>query len=308
MRKWTIPILACWLLGMLTAPGKGVTIFLKGSRQPIRALLVEQDEQKIVVREKLSDGTFRQRQVMRSEIDDVILAVSFEKLEKLDGSNPQAYRDYAEELADKYEDPDARTTAIRLYLIAAHLGSEGLRRSVLLGMASLARSPDEERKFRAMAYLSDPKHDRGLLKQPDQRKPAPQVPPRRPPKALLTALQLLRQGNRKSALKQARGLREQFAQFAGEFSYEEFIEVCKQPTRTPISDGLLRKILQLELALSETADVAEGHAPAGESDTPSWSRVLRLGDHAPVPSLSLETLTEFNPRECHFRNGRWVEP
>jgi hypothetical protein len=37
--------------------------------------------------------------------------------------------------------------------------------------------------------------------------------------------------------------------------------------------------------------------------TASWSQTVRLGRTAPAPLLSLETLTEFDPRKCLFRAG-----
>ena len=82
--------------------------------------------EKVVTREKLPDGEFRVREIKRSDIDDVIFPVSSERLEQLDPGDPKAYRDYAEELAEKCEDPDARATAIRLYVLAAYLGSDVL--------------------------------------------------------------------------------------------------------------------------------------------------------------------------------------
>ena len=38
------------------------------------------------------------------------------------------------------------------------------------------------------------------------------------------------------------------------------------------------------------------------------SQQARIGGLAPLPSLDLETLTEFDPRKCVFRDGKWTEP
>jgi hypothetical protein len=68
----------------------------------------------------------------------------------------------------------------------------------------------------------------------------------------------------------------------------------------------LRKILALELALtSPAAELAESAVGRGST---SWRKgVLRDGD-APLPVLDLETLTEFDPRKCHYRGGQWTAP
>jgi hypothetical protein len=41
--------------------------------------------------------------------------------------------------------------------------------------------------------------------------------------------------------------------------------------------------------------------------TLAWSRELQAEGGKAVPSLGLETLTEFDPRKCRYRDGKWVE-
>ena len=38
-----------------------------------------------------------------------------------------------------------------------------------------------------------------------------------------------------------------------------------------------------------------------------WSRAWQLGDVSPAPDLTLQTLTEFDPRQCRYRHGRWEQ-
>ena len=94
--------------------------------------------------------------------------MSEERLAELVRSNPDAYREYAEELAEKRKDPDAQQTSIRLFQMAAVLDPQRLGRSCLLGMVPLARDAAEQRRFRAMAYLLDPDHDPALLQASEQ--------------------------------------------------------------------------------------------------------------------------------------------
>src|SRR5205085_4813507 len=95
---------------------------------------------------------------------------------------------YAEELRARRRDPEARDMALRLYLISASLDREHLGRAGLLGMISLARSPDEERKFRAALHLIDP---RAPLAVHAAAAPAGDTAA---PQELLRALRLLRTG------------------------------------------------------------------------------------------------------------------
>ena len=161
------------LLGAAAAPGpllprsaEAVIIFEKGKSTPLRGYLIDKNDTRVIVEELRPNGETTERILPLAGIDQMIVAVDAARLETLTPEKPEEYRDYAEELAEKREDPDARLTAIRLYLIAAYLQPQELGRSCLLGMTAVARTAAEERKFRAMAYLLDTKHDPGLLSEP----------------------------------------------------------------------------------------------------------------------------------------------
>ena len=310
MRSWTFFILAWALVMAAAAPARAVVIFPKEGRAAIKAFLVRQDDEKVVIRQTRPDGSTVEREIYRVEIDDMIVSVSDERLASLRPKSPSAYRDYAEELAEKREDPDARQAAIRLYLMAAWLDRARLGRSCLLSMTSLARTPEEERTFRAMAYLLDPQHDRRLLKTPDAAAGTVVGSSARLPEPLMTALRLLRQGSRRALSKAESGsVRPLFDQIKEYLSYEEFVaaaETCRSSGRLP--PEVLRKLIQLELTFGGIPQPASVAQPAADKSGANWSQTVRLGRVDPVPSLSLETLTEFDPRKCVFRDGQWVEP
>jgi hypothetical protein len=271
-----------------------VTIFERGKAEPTRGRLVRQSPTFVTIAEVLADGAQRERTIPRDQIEDLIDPISVERLEELSPDKPQAYRNYAEELAEKRVDPDAQAAAIRLYLMAAWLDPDNLAKSSLLGMTALARSPDEERKFRAMAYLYDPDHDRRLL-----RATARRTPPAEPSEArdgLLRALKLRRQGNRRGALLNLGrpGVQEELQKHSEILTRDEFLQVG-------LSDSLLRKIVAVELAL-------ESGETTGGDPSPAWSQIVGSAGAVPVPSLRLETLTEFDPRLCVYRDGKWVAP
>jgi hypothetical protein len=348
------------LVGMLVCLSAGpvfaVIIFLKGQDQPLRGYLLRETEDVVVFRQLLDSGQQRRRTVSKSDIEDLIISVSTERLETLDRTNPQAYREYAEELSEKGKDPDAQQMAIRLFLIAAFLDTEQLGRSCLLGMAGVARDEAERRRFMAMAYLLDPKHDASLIKS------RPAAPPEPPPTAeaavadgVLRALRLLRQGNKRDAVTQARRarLKERLAQVTEKITYEEFAQAC-EPTcphctrgqvncpecdgqrmvlrglrRVPCpvcqtrgqvpcshcgglyrkhqpSQSLVRRILEVEmqyLPVDDRASLRVQRAPERES----WTTTIDQGNTAAIRPLTLEGITEFDPRLCTYRDGRWRE-
>jgi hypothetical protein len=285
-------ILVLLLAFVPTAACPAITIFERGKAEPTRGRLIRESATDVTIEESLPGGLTRERTIPRTQIEDSIDPISPERLAALSPDKPQEYRNYAEELAEKRVDPDAQAAAIRLYLIGAWLDPEGLAKSSLLGMTALARTPQEERRFRAMAYLYDPDHDRRLLREAEHAPAA--AAPSETGDALRRTLQLRRQGNRRSALLNLSrpGVTEELQKYSDLLTPDEF----NQPG---LSDSLLQKIVSLELALES------GDRPA--SDGPlAWSQIGGEGATVPVASLRWESLTEFDPRQCVYRNGRWM--
>ena len=279
-------------------------IFLKGSDEPLHVRTIRESEATIVVGVPNADGTFTERILERRNIDQIIPTVSKERLAKLDPAQPTLYRDYAEELAEKKIDPDARDGAIRLYLIAAHLEPEKLGRSALLGMVSLARSRAEERRFRAMAYLLDPKHDRRVLK--DATPVSTSSGGAEGREDLLSALRSLRRGDRRVAQRMAQrpSVIAAFNHYAGSFSREEFLAASESVDS--LDDASLARIIRYELEITG-AKTALGSSEDTDSGA-GWSATLSGSNTAAIPALTLTTLTEFDPQACVYRNGKWIVP
>jgi len=299
-RLVVVSIFAC-LSVLWSVTAWGVIVFEKGKDTPTVGYLVRQDDDLVVIQEQLPNGHTRRRDLLRSQIDDILIAVSKERLESLSPDKPEDYRDYAEELAEKRKDPDARAASLRLYLIAAYLDPESLGRSCLLGMVALARHPDEERKFRAMAYVVDPNHDRSLLKSSISAGQASGVDDNGR-QVLLKALRAYRRGRRGTAMTLAKRsiVKETLERYSDVLTHDEFIRVDKE-----IPADILRKVLVLEMMLSNPENPA---AEQAKPEAERWSRIVEREETVPVPSLTLETLTEFDPRECLYRDGQWVLP
>jgi hypothetical protein len=192
-----------------------VVVLPKGASQPVMGYIVREDARSIVVRQPLPGGKNRESSFLKKDLDELIITVSPQRLSELTPDKPALYIEYAEELAEKQRDPEARDAAIRLYAIAAARGDAAVRHSALLGLISLARSADEARLFRAAAFRFDPRHDESILASP--------------------------------------------------------------------------------------GDLIQ------ELDS-SWSAAARSRGLSPLPELSLERLTEFNPEQCVFRGGKWTKP
>ena len=289
-------------------PAHAALLFLKGFDAPQHVLTIRETDANLVVGVPQPDGTFVERVVERANIDQLIHTVAADRLAALDPARPAMYRDYAEELAEKRVDPDARRAAIRLYLIAAWLAPAELGRSSLLGMTALARTPAEDRKFRAMAYLLDPRHDPSVLVVAAGGASATSdggaAEDGEMRQQLGGALRLLRQGNGRIAERMVDrpSVRAALAKYGGPLTPDEFVKACRASGE--LEPALMARLLRLEIELLGGGAAAPATA---ESGRPNWSAAVDRGG-APAASLTLETLTEFNPRECVYVDGAWKQP
>jgi len=306
-RGWLFCVLfTLALLVGAAASSSAALVLRKSNGQSVLGAIVSQNESGVIIREAQSDGSTRDITIPRADIDELIVTVSPERLSELDPASPQQYLEYAEELAEKRVDPEARTAAIRLYQIAAVLDAERLGPGALLGMISLARSSAEETRFRATAYLLDPRHDASLLSRAALAT-SRQAPPR--PEAvrdLLLALQAARRGRGTQAqeLASRADVRELLQAHADYLSPSEFAALCRNET---LSSEPLQKLLSLELLLED--EVAGKGTAANRAQAPAmkpWSESLTRGELGRAPNLQLDKLTEFDPHACLYRAGKWV--
>lgn len=283
-------------------PAFAIVIYKKGSNKPIAGPLVRQNGNEVVVREESATGV-RDVIVPRSEIEDLIETVSPERLAELDPSRPQEYREYAEELAEKKLDPEARQMAVRLFQIAAWLDPAKTGHGALLGLVAIARPGEEESRYRAAAYLFDPRHNKALLGQDVA--PAKTAKETDPAQALLEALRQLRRGHDQQARTAlaAPGVSEVLAAYPAILTREEFLLAC---AARDLSDEQLRKVLELELTLDSR--LRGGADKPAETTLASWNDAIRTGNLSPIPALQFDKLTGFDPRECVFRQGKWQRP
>lgn len=282
-----------------------VVVLPKGSDQPVMGYLVREDSRTIVVRQVLPGGKSRDIPFSKSDLEELIITVSRERLAELDPARPQLYREYAEELAEKQRDPEARDTAIRLYAIAAHRGDDKLRHSALLGLISLARTADEERRFRAAAYLYDSQHDATILVAPSAAPVIRHNLPRASPQ-LVSVFRLARQGKGSAAkaILDRPEVRAEVNQLSSLITLEDLAAAC---AARQLTSEQLQQLLKAELVLEGGAAPAmAGAGPAAKSAT--WSDAWRTGGLSPLPSVKLEALTEFDPTACIYREGKWMKP
>ena len=117
---------------------------------------------------------------------------------------------------------------------------------------------------------------------------------------LIAALRAARRGDQRTLANMLKrpSFREALQQWPGGLSYDELANLPEElPPET------LARLLQLELVLSRQSRPA---GPDDEDQSASWSWIVQRDGTEPVPSLTLETLTRYDPRDCVFRDGKWI--
>ena len=300
MRRLSPILVALALVAVSVGDSLAAVVLLKDRTDPVIGKLVRNDKDRIVIRLTDADGKTREETFRRDQVEQVVPAYSVERLAMLEPARPAGYRDYAEELWARRRDPEARDMAIRLYLIAAWLDREHLGRSALLGLVSLARSAEEERKFREALYLIDPRSPLEALQGP----PTTSAIDASAAHELLRAMRLLRtgKGTTARALVEKPAVAKLLESYSRLMTKAEFNAAVGQSVLSPRE---LRQTLLLELEMESLVHPGLG---SELSATLAWSRELQGTGSQAVPSLSLETLTEFDPRQCLYRDGKWQTP
>ncbi len=309
MRFGRIVLSATGCLLLAALPAQSILIET-GPGKRVGGYLVAEDAKTISVRIKPPGGKEKVEVFERAKVK-VLHRIDRARLEKLSKDNPSGYRDYAEELAAKKGDPESTDLALRLYLIAAYLDRAQFGKSGLLAMSNLAADPADARKYRALAFVIDPAADRSLL---DAKAVKAAAPPGVDAKAAKTLLQHFRKAleqyrngefDKAQANAAVKGVEFYFKAAPGLGDRERFVQACKDAIATKqAADDYVEAAIGAEIwALDQMLPTA----PTGKQGG-GWSSVLHQGELTAVPLLSLETICEYDPRACVFRNGMWVVP
>ncbi|TWT39656.1 hypothetical protein [Blastopirellula retiformator] len=305
--RMTLFILLVCSLGVSRA-GAAV-VLLRGDADPVAGYVEGRSGGMLRLRIPQSGGQSVTREIPLSDVEDVLETVSPTRLAELRPDDPNGYRNYAEELAQKKVDPEARETALRLFLIAARLDSARLGKSSLLGMTAIARSAEEGNRFQAMAYLLDPEHDAQLI----QKRHAVQLAsPERLDEwtdLIITGLRKLRGGDYRSAraILKKPDIAKSFDSIVAEITYEEALAVLNK-TCPGCEGGRIPLPMMRKMVLAELALLPETHDSSDTESVPEWSELTATENHKPLTALTLETITEFDPRNSVFRQGKWETP
>lgn len=222
-----------------------------------------------------------------------------EQLETLRPSDPIAYLELAEDIADQAADESDLDLARRLFSLAGLLDTPRLGRSACLALAEMEPQEHLRNRLLAMAsLLGGESGQSGFSGLAEAKTYSPSTV-----LSVAEAFSLYRRGLGSRALSKLRapGAMELLVSVDHLIrgGSQRFLEDCKSyngQNKPPVSEFQLTNMLRLELALL-----------AGE--TRSWSSELLLSDGSPLIEIDPNRLEEtfgIDPNLNIFRNGRWV--
>ncbi len=241
MRGWTMSVFRCGLglaVGLFFSTSLAWAILIETKTGRVGGYLLSDDGTNLKISIPAANGEETVGEYLRADVK-ILHQLDVKRLEKLSRDNPKGYHDYADELALQEADPEARYVALRLYLISAYLAPEEFGSSSLLRMSKLASSPAQARKFRAMAFMLDPKTDPKILDEATARPAQPAQLPARALEDFVKALQQFRSGQVQSAAETARreGVDKVFSMAPGKIDVKKFQQWCTDATCTTCRGG-----------------------------------------------------------------------
>ncbi len=221
------------------------------------------------------------------------------RLAALDPTNPLAYFELAEDIADDHVDEAQRDLARHLFALAGVLDPARLGRSASLALADMEDREHVKRQLLALAALLDERGGVAGWGQPDE---VPQISASAAV-AVGEALSYYRRGrgSRALAVLEKPGAMALLESAGGVLrgGARRFVEDCKlyRGRRKPtVTEDDLRRMLQLEAAVLAGVDRA-------------WSGELLLGRGRPLVEVDPDNLQQtlgVDASRPYYRRGRWV--
>lgn len=292
------------LLQSLASHVQADVVYRRGLPSPLIGQVAQDDAEGIVLKFDNPQQGVSQILIPRNEVVEHVVTVSPSRLERLKDGDWAQYRDYAEELAAYRVDPQAHRLAIRLYLIVAYHSNDELRIGAFRALIDIARSTQEEKRFRALAFQVMGEQASSLL-EPPKGVTAIQLPDESAQKQLLQCIRLVRQGDGEKALDLADSpaVQAAFESISNVMTFRDFRDAAYDRN---ISQERLKQLVQLELAL--LGGELRRRAARPSPTSPDWGRLLAEDSRQPFIPVGWENVTEFDPRRSRYQKGTWELP
>ena len=303
MMRWTCLLI---LMGLPFPAWVGAdVVYRTGLSSPLVGEVIQNDESGIVLRFESPQQGVPQILIPREEIVEHLVTVDPSRLENMADGDWDAYQNYAEELAAYRLDTRAHRLAIRLYLISAYHTEGEAQMNAFRALIEIARNPEEEKRFRTLAFKVTGNRSKDLLATP-QNIASIRLADKSAQNELLQCIRLVRRGANEQALTLAdsKSVQLAFESVSHLMTFREFRDTAYDRNR---SAEKLKQLVQLELALIGGGQKFEPRRTP-LSSSPSWNQLVEAENRQPFIPVQWENVTEFDPRKSRYQQGTWERP
>lgn len=288
---------------MLSSNVAADVIVVRDEPQPYVGRITVSDSEKLTIEIVDAEGITREITFAPERVLLIVKAEDRERLESLVPGQWEAYRNLAEELASQRIDPQAAELAIRLFLIVAYHERGSVREGALASLVGLARDPEEEKRFRTLAYRMSEREESQWLQPPITLVRTPLSPAER--ELLLRTIRLIRQDEGDQALAQMRsdGFSTTYVKVEHLLPFQDLKRYAYSRV---VTTRRMTDLLRFELALMDPVS-EDGEAMEIRKGTTGWSSI-NLEAQPPLHDVDWLTVTEFDPRDHLYRDGSWRRP
>lgn len=289
------------MLGAITTGLRADMLWLRDSEVPIPGMVVSETADSVEFRYRV-DGAEQTKEFERDRIQELVITIDQQALERLNPNDLRMYLDQAEQLAANRPDVYAIQTAKRLCLIVARWGQSEMRESAFRLLVTLCEG-EELTRVRRLAYVYQPTLD--FWESPEISEKGTSVRAR---EAVVEIVRLICREQSSEAKRRmedelvAESVRQTLNRFSSVCNFEELMAAMDADS---ISLSQLGRLLRLERAL-------ETNQPSSNLRRPglgkNWYSASEQIDASRSVLPEFKNVLPFDPSLTVYREGKWVEP
>ena len=269
------------------------TLWLVGQEKPVHGIVESIENAQISFQQTSNGREFQRIEIAQRSIQTMIVNFDATRLSNLAHGDWDAWYEYAEELMPQKQDPVARVLARRLLVIVAGNSKEAdLRKAALSDLISLTQNEVQKKKLRQLYYLET--GDKSFV---EQNTTSATLPPMEQRKAAAERVNAIRRGRDVGQLANNESLKSVISSFEETCSWQELIQISRS---NRIDNRSLRRLVALELELL----TAKGSRESSDSKN-EWHILAGRAGASTLSLPSIDNVTEFDPQETSFQNGKW---
>ena len=271
-------------------------VWLVGEEKPFYGIVESSDASAISFRRTTDGTTYELVSLDRKSVESIVTNFDSLRLASLLPEDWQSWIEYSEELISQKQDPVARNLAMRLLVIVIGNSSDvNQRDAALADLISLARNADELKRLTQLRYL-----ETGVRQSIQAEASTVSLLSSSDRMAAIEVVQAIRNGKDVSSPIRDAKLKQTVDSFADVCSWEELVQISKS---NRIGDQQLRQLVALEYQL-RTNDAARSSEDAAKV---SWHLLANRTEKSSISFPTIENVTEFNPNETRFVDGKWSQ-